>query len=375
MSTTTGGELIVQMLQLEGVTKVFGIIDGTYFGFYSKLAEHGIDLITPRHETTAAHMAGAYARLTGKLGVCIASNGPGVANILAGVPVENAEGNRVLLITSSRRSGIGYPDRGGTYQYFNQTKTIGAMAKWSGTVSSSQRIGELMRRALRLCYRGRPGVVHLDIPEDIINGKFKFNPPDPVHTYRHVEAIYPPSHLVEAAAQILVEAKLPIIHAGSGVIHAAAYDELATVARLLHAPVCTSWSGRGVLPETDALAWPMVHVKPVNELRNAADAVLCIGSRLGETDWWGKAPYWQTPAQQKLIQVDIDPEILGLNRPADVTVPADAKLFLSALIERLKLSMDDGIVAARQQAVDRLPRKETKTAPSWTKNSRICPHR
>jgi acetolactate synthase-1/2/3 large subunit len=360
MPTITGGELIVQMLQLEGVSKVFGIIDGTYFGFYSKLAEYGIDLITPRHEATAAHMAGAYARLTGKLGVCMASNGPGVANILAGVPVENAEGNRVLLITSSRRSGIGYPDRGGTYQYFNQSKAIGAMAKWSGTVTSSQRIGELTRRALRLCYRGRPGVVHLDIPEDIINGKFKFNPPDPVHTYRPTGALYPAPHLVEAAAQILKQAKLPIIHAGSGVIHAAAYAELATVAQLLHAPVCTSWSGRGVLPETDPLAWPMVHVKAVNELRNAADAVLCIGSRLGETDWWGKAPYWQTPSQQKMIQVDIDPEVLGLNRPADVIVPADAKLFLSALIERLEQPTDDGIMTARQQAVARLAQERDK---------------
>ena len=106
MSNMTGGEIIARMLKEEGVEKVFGIIDGTYFGLYSSFPQYGIDLITPRHEATAAHMAGAYARLTGKLGVCIASNGPGVANVLAGVAVENGEGNRVLLITSSRRKGI-----------------------------------------------------------------------------------------------------------------------------------------------------------------------------------------------------------------------------------------------------------------------------
>ena len=89
------------MLGAEGVEVVFGIIDGSYVGLYSQLREHSIRLISPRHETSALHMAGAYARLTGKLGVCIASNGPGAANALPGVAVEEGEGNRVLLITAS----------------------------------------------------------------------------------------------------------------------------------------------------------------------------------------------------------------------------------------------------------------------------------
>jgi acetolactate synthase-1/2/3 large subunit len=175
VTTMAGGEVIATMLKQEGVEKVFGIIDGTYFGLYSNFKPNGIELITPRHEATAAHMAGAYARLTGKLGVCIASSGPGVANVLAGVAVENAEGNRVLLITSSRRTGIICPDRGGAYQYFNQVAVIKPMAKWSGSASSFARIPELMRRALRMCYKGRPGVVHLDVPDDLMNGKDKMN--------------------------------------------------------------------------------------------------------------------------------------------------------------------------------------------------------
>ncbi|MBW2255543.1 MAG: thiamine pyrophosphate-binding protein, partial [Deltaproteobacteria bacterium] len=106
MQKVVGGELVAAMLAAEGVDTVFGIVDGTYMGFFASFAKHGIRLVSPRHETSAAHMAGAYARLTGKLGVCMASNGPGVANILPGVAVENGEGNRVLLITSSRRQGI-----------------------------------------------------------------------------------------------------------------------------------------------------------------------------------------------------------------------------------------------------------------------------
>src|SRR5680860_1891305 len=103
----TGGAIIAQMLAAEGVETLFGIIDGTYYGLYANLAEAGIRLVSPRHETSAAHMAGAYARTTGRLGVAMASNGPGVANVLPGVAVEQGEGNRVLLITSSRRRGIG----------------------------------------------------------------------------------------------------------------------------------------------------------------------------------------------------------------------------------------------------------------------------
>ena len=115
-----GGEIVARMLAAEGVDTMFGIIDGTYFGLYTSLPTVGIELYTPRHETSALHMAGTYARLTGRLGVAMASNGPGVANALPGVAVEQGEGNRVLLITSARRTGISYPERGGTFQYFDQ---------------------------------------------------------------------------------------------------------------------------------------------------------------------------------------------------------------------------------------------------------------
>ena len=157
-----GGELLAAMLAAEGVSKVFGIVDGTYLGFYAAFEKYGIELVSPRHETSAAHMAGAYARSSGKLGVCMASNGPGVANILPGVAVESGEGNRVLLITSCRRTGIAYPERGGTFQYFDQVGVTAPMTKWSQTVSSAQRLPELARQAFSAAWSGRPAVVHLE---------------------------------------------------------------------------------------------------------------------------------------------------------------------------------------------------------------------
>lgn len=349
MASITGGGLIAAMLAAEGVEVVFGIIDGTYFGLYSAFQDHGIRLVSPRHETSAAHMAGAYARLTGKLGVCIASNGPGVANVLPGVAVENGEGNRVLLITSCRRTGIAYPDRGGTFQYFNQVAVTKPMTKWSGYVPSFERIPEMMRRAMRTSFRGRPGVVHVDVPENILNGSFKVSEPDvrPPAAYRRVDPIVPDALAVERAADLLTAAQLPVIHAGNGVLAARAFDELRAVAEKLRAPVTTSWAGRSAQAETHDLAVPMIHVEVNNRVRNDADVVLVLGSRLGETDWWGKAPYWRAPARQKLIQVDVDEDILGLNKPLTLGVLADAKVFLARLLEELERRPSVGDTAAR----------------------------
>jgi acetolactate synthase-1/2/3 large subunit len=342
-NTIRGGEIVSRMLAAEGVAVVFGIIDGTYFGMYSTFEPHGIKLVTPRHETSAVHMAGAYARLTGKLGVCMASNGPGVANALPGVAVENAEGNRVLLITSCRREGIIYPDRGGTYQYFPQVEVTAPMTKWSCVVPSIDRLAEVMRRALKLCFTGRPGVVHVDIPESIMNGSCELDPSwfRQPSQYRPTAPIPPLQAQVEAAADLLTAARLPLIHAGSGVIHAHAGEAVMTLADLLAAPVTTSWGARAAVDERRDTVIPMIHTDAVNKARTSADAVLVLGSRLGETDWWGKAPYWGTPDQQQLIQVDIDPDGLGTTRTADLLIQADVGEFLTALIATLKQRQPD----------------------------------
>jgi acetolactate synthase I/II/III large subunit len=356
-SNTTGGQIIARMLKAEGVEKFFGIVDGTYLQLFAHCVEEGMEMITPRHEAVAAHMAGAYARMSGKLGVCIASNGPGVANMLAGVAVENTEGNRVLLITSSRRTGITYPDRGGAYQCFDQVGVIRHMAKWSAACAYAERIPELMRTALRKCFEGRPGVVHIDVPENLINGPC---PPVPIfqpEQYRNTHPLAPLPELVVRAADLLAKARLPMIHAGSGVIHAQAFAQLREAAELLHAPVSTSWSARGVLDERHPLAWPMVHIEANNALRNSADVCLCLGSDMGETDWWGKAPYWAKTADQTFIQVDIDEERLARNRPGNLVIVGDARLFLQMLMDELRKRSSAMDLAGRETRVAELAAK------------------
>jgi acetolactate synthase I/II/III large subunit len=336
-ATFGGGELIARTLAKAGVTDVFGIVDGTYVGLYRGLPANGIELRSPRHESSALHMAGAYARLTGRLGVAMASNGPGVANALPGIAVENAEGNRVLLITSCRRTGIAYPDRGGTYQYFDQVGVTRPMTRWSGTVTSADRLPEQLRRALREVWRGRPGVVHLDVPEDVINagGPFTDADVDDPSARRYGGRRVPDGDAIDEAAALLATARRPAIHAGSGVLHAGASEALGRFAGRLVAPVTTSWGGRAGLVEDHPSSIPMTHVEVVDRARSEADLVLVIGSRVGETDWWGRAPNWGRPGEQRTIQIDLDDAMIGLNRPVDVGVLADAGLALDALTEAI----------------------------------------
>ena len=356
MTQVVGGEVVARMLAAEGVDVVFGIVDGTYMGFFGSFAKHGIRLVSPRHETSAAHMAAAYARLTGKLGVCMASNGPGVANILPGVAVENGEGNRVLLITSCRRTPIAYPDRGGTYQYFNQAGVTRPMTKWSGAVPSFERLPEFFRRAARISWSGRPGVVHLDVPESVMNGVFDDEGLDvrPPAAYRRTLEIEPPPSQVARTAELLRGAARPHIHAGSGVLHAQASAALREVAEAVGCPVTTSWAGRGALPDNHEQLLSIWAMEPVNKARSEADVVLVLGSRLGETDWWGKPPYWGQPTEQKMIQVDIDDEILGVNKATELAVHADAGRFLVALAAELQQSplSDDAVRVNRERTAN-----------------------
>jgi len=348
----TGGAIISRMLGAEGVTKAFGIIDGTYLALNTSLADQGIELIGPRHEACALHMAGAYARMTRGLGVAIASNGPGVANALSGVAVEQTEGHRVLLITSCRRQGIVYPDRGGAFQAFDQVGVIGKMSKFSVAVPSVDRLPELLRRALRISFSGRPGVVHLDVPESVMNTKVEENASwfrEPSQ-YRMLEALTPTTRQVQRALDMLASAKRPILHAGTGIMHAGAYAELKQVAELFHAPVTTSWGARAAMDERHELSVAMPYVDAVQQARVESDCVLVLGSRLGETDFWGKAPYWATPDQQQLIQVDLELEQLGNNRPVDLAVQADVKEFLRQLAAMAR-TRNTGTTDARRKWV------------------------
>jgi acetolactate synthase I/II/III large subunit len=168
-----------------------------------------------------------------------------------------------------------------------------------------------------------------------------------------------PEQVVQAA-DLLSRAELPMIHAGSGILHARAFEELRQAAELLYAPVTTSWAGRGVLDERHPLSWPLVHIEANTAVRNAADVCLCLGSDMGETDWWGKAPYWAKTADQTFIQVDIDEERLARNRPNDLAVIGDVKVFLRMLMAELRKRVGGMNLEARKTRVSELAKHKSQ---------------
>ena len=338
MTEMTGGQLLLKCLKEEGVTVLFGVLDGSFNPFLAKLDEYGMRFINPRHEAAAAHMAEAWARIRGEPAVVIGGIGPGAANMVSGIVTAYAEGSPLIAISGQRRRNIIYPDRGGSFQNVDLLGLYRPVTKWSAGVRHWRRLPELIRRAFREATSGRPGPVYLEMPEDVMRGTG-----DPAMVDIWSRAQYRAGRLgagdlafVDQAATMLVEAERPLLHAGAGVSWAAAWDEFLALADHLAAPITTSLSARGVVPEDHPRYFHPLNRNALEAARSEAEVVLAIGSRLGELDNWGRAPSWGKPAEQKLIHVDVDPTSIGLNRPVDLGIIGDARAVLTALLAAVK---------------------------------------
>jgi len=299
MSEMTGGELLLKCLKEEGVTVLFGVLDGSFNPFLAKLDEYGMRFINSRHEAAAAHMAEAWARIRGAPAVVIGGIGPGAANMVSGIITAYAEGSPLIAISGQRRRNIIYPDRGGSFQNVDLLGLYRPVTKWSAGVRHWRRLPELIRRAFREVSNGRPGPVYLEIPEDVMRGTG-----DPATVDVWSPAQYRAGRLgagdlafVDQAARMLVGAEQPLLHAGTGVSWAAAWDEFLALADHLAAPITTSLSARGVVPEDHPRYFHPLNRNALEAARSEADVVLAVGGRLGELDNWGRAPSWGEPSE------------------------------------------------------------------------------
>ena len=334
MAEMTGGELLLRCLKEEGVHELFGVLDGSFNPFLARLDDYGMRFINPRHEAAAVHMAEAYARIRGEPAVVIGGIGPGAANMVSGVVTAYAEGSPLIVLTSQRRRNIIYPDRGGSFQNVDLLGLYGPVTKWSAGVREWRRLPELLRRAFREATSGRPGPVYLEIPEDVTRG---MGDPATVDIwspsqYRGGRVAAGDPALIAQAAELLASAERPLLHAGAGVSWAGASDEFLALAEHLAAAMTTSLSARGVVPEDHDRYFHPLNRDALETARTKADVVLVVGGRLGELDNWGRAPSWGAPAEQKVIQVDVEPTSIGLNRPVDLGIVGDARAVLAALL-------------------------------------------
>lgn len=335
MATIKGGELLLKYLVGENVRVIFAVPDGAYNSVLGKLDEYGVRLVPPRHEAAAAHMADAWSRVTGGVGVCMAGAGPGTANLLSGIITAHAEGSPVLAITAQCPSSAIYPDRGGVFQFANQKALFEGATKWNAVVNDPRRIPELVQKAFRIATSERPGPVQLDIPEDVMDADIEEAEVQSRDRYRLTRPPAADRTLVKEAAAMLAEANLPVIYAGGGARHSGSWAEIRRLAEHLACPVLPSTSARGLLPDDDPLCFIPLSTGGMS-LRREADVVLVVGAELGQHENYGKFPIWGLPEQQKIIQVDTDLEVIGRNRPVDLGLLGDAKATLTALIEEVE---------------------------------------
>lgn len=331
MPRMTPSEALVETLVANGVTDVFGIVGSAYMDALDIFPAADIRFIPTVHEQGAAHMADGYARVSGRHGVCIAQNGPGVTNFVTAIAAAYWAHTPVVAITP--QTGAGTIGLGG-FQETDQLPLFSEITKFQGHVNGQARMAEIAGRCFDRAVLEN-GPAQLNIPRDLFYGDIDVDIPAPVKVERGAGG----RQSLDEAAELLAGSKFPVIISGGGVVMGEAVDACIELAEYLGAPVVNSYLHNDSFPAGHPL-WcgPLGYQgsKAAMKLLSDADVVLALGSRLGP---FGTLPqhgldYW--PAAAKVIQVDCDPRMLGLVKPISVGVCGDARAAAEELLARLK---------------------------------------
>jgi acetolactate synthase-1/2/3 large subunit len=327
----TGGEWVVRALTREGVRHVFGIPGIHNLAIYDALLrQSAITHILARHEQGAAFMADGYARASGEPGVVVVTSGPAATNTITPLSESYAGSVPVLAVMSDIASALVGRGLGALHEVPNQIECFRPVTRWAEALGDTAAIPTSVVAAFELIRSGRPGPVALSIPNDLLFARAEASLPAPAGGRR------PPCHVadVEAAARRLRAAMRPLIITGGGVVVAGAERELAAVARRLGAPVVTTVAGRGALDERDPL-WHSVlpDRRATAEALRVADVVFAVGTKLGHRSLEKLGV--TLSAGQTLVQLDVDPTVIGRAFKAELAVVGDARDGLARLLAAL----------------------------------------
>ena len=335
-SKLKGAQILVECLKREGVDLAFGIPGGvnlpTFDAFYQ---DGGIRLILTVHEQGAAHMADGYARATGKVGVCLATSGPGATNLVTGIATAFMDSIPIVALTGQVRTSVIGNDA------FQEVDTIGItrpVTKHSYLVKDPKDIARVVREAFYIARTGRPGPVLIDLPVDATVAETEFVYPDQVaiRGYRPDTPPQPQRDAIRRVAEPVTTAKRPLIYAGAGVLHAGAWEELAQLARNNRIPVATSLLGLGGFPESDPLSLGMLGMHGFEYTNYAvakADLLIGIGARFDDRVT-GKPDEFARNA--KKVHIDVDPSSINKTVLVDYPIVGDVKFVLRELNRLIK---------------------------------------
>lgn len=333
-ATMTGAEALVQSLVREGVDVVFAYPGGTSMPIHQALShEPAIRTILPRHEQGGAFAAEGYGRVTGKVGVCMATSGPGATNMITPIADAYLDSIPMVAITAQvGRSLIGS-------SAFQETDMFGMTApivKHSYMVTDVNDIPRIVKEAFYIARTGRPGPVHIDIPKNFQQASFVPDFEAPMDLPGYHPEIPLPTELLEEALPLLLSAKRPALYAGGGVVISDASSQLRELAERLQIPVATTLMGVGAIPEDHPLSlrWLGMH-GPVcaNNAVNEADVVLAIGTRFDDRVTGDVSKFC---ARARIIHIDYDAAELNKNKRVELAIRADARQALEYMNERLE---------------------------------------
>ena len=329
-----GGEAIIKALKEQGVDTIFGYPGGTVIPFYDSLYDDDLNHILVRHEQCAAHAAEGYARASGKVGVCIATSGPGATNLITGIANAYMDSSPIIALTGQVSSNLIGNDA------FQEADIMGIsmpITKHNYQIKDIDSIPSIIKSSFNIAKTGRPGPVLIDIPKEMQENELNKYSTSLIKTPGYNPTIKGNIKQVKTACKLISKAKNPIILAGGGVIISGAAGELQKFAKTIKAPVVTTLMGKGAVPEDEDYSLGMLgmHGRLVaNKNINKADVLIAIGTRFSDRTT-GRLDQF-LPNGTKVIHIDIDPAEIGKNVDVDIPIVGDAKNILKMFNNELK---------------------------------------
>ena len=357
MSKLTGAEIVVECLKEQGVDTVFGYPGGAILNIYDALYQHQDEIthILTSHEQGASHAADGYARATGRVGVCLATSGPGATNLVTGIATAYMDSVPVVAITCNVTNSLLGKD---SFQEIDITGVTMPITKYNFIVKDVNRLATVIRRAFTIAQTGRPGPVLVDITKDVTAAPCEYEKQVPEEVVRQSDTITEQD--MDRAVEMIRKASKPFIFVGGGAVLANASDELRAFAHKIQAPVADSLMGKGAFDGADELYTGMVGMhgtKTSNFGITEADLLIVVGARFSDRVT-GNASKFAKNA--KILQLDIDPAEINKNIKVDASIIGDVKVILRKLNARLDPVNHDEWIAHIERMKDMYPLRYDK---------------
>ena len=327
-----GSEILIECLKEQGVKTVFGYPGGAILNIYDALYKHQDEIthILTSHEQGASHAADGYARVTGKVGVCLATSGPGATNLVTGIATAFMDSIPMVAITCN--VGVSLLGRD-SFQEIDITGVTMPITKYNFIVKDIKKLADTVRRAFTIAQSGRPGPVLIDITKDVTAAEYEYTPQEPAPIERQTDTIREED--IETALELIRKSQKPFIFAGGGAVLSGASEELKVLAHKIQAPVADSLMGKGAFDGTDELYTGMVGMhgtKTSNFGISECDLLIVAGARFSDRVT-GNASKFAKNA--KILQIDVDPAEINKNIHTHASIIGDLKVVLRKLNARL----------------------------------------